>query len=157
MWFRDPFPRFYLDADFQIACDYFLGNPDDMKNSPNGGFNYVKSNKRSIEFYKFWYSSRETYPGHHDQDVLNLIKLDPFISQIGIKIKFLDTAFFGGLCEASKDLNLVCTMHANCCFGLDSKLNDLRVMLQDWRAFISLPLDLKNESIISWRVPKKCR
>ncbi|GLT91164.1 hypothetical protein SLE2022_090650 [Rubroshorea leprosula] len=156
MWFRDPFPRFYLDADFQIACDYFLGNPDDLQNSPNGGFNYVKSNNRSIEFYKFWYSSRETYPGYHDQDVLNFIKLDPFISQIGIKIKFLDTAFFGGLCEASKDLNLVCTMHVNCCVGLDNKLNDLRVMLQDWRAFISLPLDSKNKSIISWRVPQKC-
>ncbi|GLT34673.1 hypothetical protein SLA2020_091760 [Shorea laevis] len=156
MWFSDPFPRFYSDADFQIACDYFLGNPDDMQNSPNGGFNYVKSNNRSIEFYKFWYSSRKTYPGAHDQDVLNLIKFDPFISQIGIKIKFLDTAFFGGLCEASKDLNLVCTMHANCCVGLDNKVNDLRVMLQDWRAFISLPLDLKNESIISWSVPQKC-
>lgn len=127
-----------------------------MNNSPNGGFNYVKSNNRSIEFYKFWYASRETYPGFHDQDVLNFIKLDPFVSEIGIKIKFLDTAFFGGLCEASKDLNLVCTMHANCCFGLDSKLNDLRVMIQDWRAFVSLPLDLKNESIVSWRVPQKC-
>ncbi|GLT91156.1 hypothetical protein SLE2022_090580 [Rubroshorea leprosula] len=157
MWFRDPFPRFYLDADFQIACDSFRGNPDDMRNKPNGGFNYVKSNNRSIEFYKFWYSARKTYPGYHDQDVLNFIKFHPFISKIGIRIKFLDTAFFGGLCEASKDLNLVCTMHANCCLGLDNKLNDLRLMLQDWRAFISLPLDLKNESVISWRAPQKCR
>ncbi|XWS22905.1 hypothetical protein CRYUN_Cryun29cG0075900 [Craigia yunnanensis] len=58
MWFRDPFPRFFLDADFQIACDNFLGRPDDMNNRPNGGFNYVKSNKRSIAFYIFWYSAR---------------------------------------------------------------------------------------------------
>ncbi|XP_022725115.1 uncharacterized protein At4g15970-like isoform X2 [Durio zibethinus] len=157
MWFRDPFPRFFPDADFQIACDNFLGRPDDLNNRPNGGFNYVKSNNRSIAFYKFWYSSRETYPGYHDQDVLNMIKFHPFISDIGLKIRFLDTAYFGGLCEPSKDMNVVCTMHVNCCYGMDSKLHDLKIMLQDWRAFMSLPPDLKNESIISWRVPQNCR
>ncbi|XP_022776523.1 uncharacterized protein At4g15970-like isoform X1 [Durio zibethinus] len=156
MWFRDPFPRFFPDADFQIACDNFLGRPDDMNNRPNGGFNYVKSNNRSIAFYKFWFSAHETYPGYHDQDVLNMIKFHPFISDIGLKIRFLDTAYFGGLCEPSQDLNLVCTMHVNCCFGMDSKLHDLKIMLQDWRAFMSLPPDLKNESIISWRVPQNC-
>jgi hypothetical protein len=157
MWFRDPFPRFYLDADFQIACDHFLGNSSDIQNRPNGGFNYVKSNNRTIEFYKFWYSSRETYPGYHDQDVLNFIKFDPFIEDLGLKMRFLDTAFFGGLCEPSKDLNLVCTMHANCCYGLDSKLHDLRIMLQDWKTFLSLPPALKRSSSMLWRVPQNCR
>lgn len=157
MWFRDPFPRFYLDADFQIACDYFAGDSDDVQNRPNGGFNYVKSNNRSIEFYKFWYSSHETYPGYHDQDVLNIIKFHPFIMEIGLKMKFLDTAYFGGLCEPSKDFNQVCTMHANCCYGLNSKLNDLRIMLQDWKQFLSLPPSLKRVSILSWRVPQNCR
>ncbi|XVE85533.1 hypothetical protein DITRI_Ditri17bG0098100 [Diplodiscus trichospermus] len=156
MWFRDPFPRFFPDADFQIACDHYLGRPDDMNNRPNGGFNYVKSNNRSIAFYKFWYSARELYPEDHDQDVLNKIKFHPFISDIGLKVRFLDTAYFGGLCEPSRDLNVVCTMHVNCCYGMDSKLHDLKIMLQDWRAFMSLPPDLKNESVISWRVPQNC-
>ncbi|XXG60176.1 hypothetical protein AAC387_Pa04g2143 [Persea americana] len=105
MWFRDPFPRFHTDADFQIACDRFLGNSFDLNNMPNGGFNYVKSSNRTIEFYKFWYSSREAYPGKHDQDVLNYIKFYPFLSEIGLKMRFLDTAFFGGFCEPSRDLN----------------------------------------------------
>ncbi|KAG2707313.1 hypothetical protein I3760_05G142900 [Carya illinoinensis] len=156
MWFRDPFPKFYLDADFQIACDFFLGSSDDVHNRPNGGFNYVKSNNRSVEFYKFWYSSHETFPGYHDQDVLNIIKSHPFILDIGLKMKFLDTAYFGGLCEPSKDLNKVCTMHANCCFGLDSKLHDLRIMLQDWKQFISLPPSLKRSSNLYWKVPQNC-
>lgn len=157
MWLRDPFPQFYLDADFQIACDHFNGSSDDVQNRPNGGFNYVKSNNRSIEFYKFWYSSHETYPEYHDQDVLNIIKFHPFIMDIGLKMKFLDTAYFGGLCEPSKDLNLVCTMHANCCYGLDSKLHDLRIMLQDWKQYMSLPPSLKRLSILSWTVPQNCR
>ncbi|KAI9084979.1 hypothetical protein K1719_032971 [Acacia pycnantha] len=156
MWFRDPFPRFHLDADFQIACDHYTGSSDDVNNRPNGGFYFVKSNNRSIEFYKFWYSSRETYPGYHDQDVLNFIKVHPFITDIGLKIRFLDTTNFGGLCEPSKDLNEVCTMHANCCFGMVSKLHDLRIMLQDWKHYLSLPPSLKRLSVISWRVPHKC-
>ncbi|WJX16910.1 hypothetical protein P8452_06889 [Trifolium repens] len=156
MWFRDPFPRFHHNADFQIACDHFTGSFDDVHNRPNGGFNFVRSNNRSIEFYKFWYSSQETYPGYHDQDVLNFIKIDPFINDIGLKMIFLDTANFGGLCEPSRDLNQVCTMHANCCYGMDSKLHDLRIMLQDWRHYLTLPPSLKRLSIISWRVPQKC-
>jgi hypothetical protein len=156
MWFRDPFPRFYNDADFQIACDHFCGNSLDMENNiPNGGFNFVKSNNRSIEFYKFWYSSRETYPGLHDQDVLNNIKYDSF-TDIDLKVRFLNTAYFGGFCEPSKDLNYVCTMHANCCFGLDSKIHDLRILLQDWRQFMSLPPRSKRSSSQSWRVPQNC-
>ncbi|KAF9624090.1 hypothetical protein IFM89_007788 [Coptis chinensis] len=156
MWFRDPFPRFYLDADFQIACDHFMGNSFDLNNKPNGGFNYVKSNNRTIAFYKYWYSSRETHPGYHDQDVLNMIKFDPFITEIGLTMRFLNTAYFGGLCEPSKSLNQVCTMHANCCYGMDSKLHDLRIMLEDWRKFMTLPPSVKRASLSSWRIPQNC-
>lgn len=157
MWLRNPFQRFYSDVDFQIACDRFLGNPDDVHNQPNGGFNYVKSNNRTVQFYKFWYNSREAYPGNHDQDVLNKIKGDPFITGIGMKMKFLDTAYFGGFCEPSRDLNLVCTMHANCCIGLDNKVNDLKILLEDWRKFISLTPSTEASSPSSWSVPQHCR
>ncbi|KAI3931120.1 hypothetical protein MKX01_029310 [Papaver californicum] len=156
MWFRDPFPRFYPDADFQIACDLFFGSSYDLQNRPNGGFNYVKSNNRTIEFYKFWYSSREIHPGYHDQDVLNMIKFDPFIMEIGLKMRFLNTAYFGGFCEPSKDLNQVCTMHANCCLGLDNKVHDLKIMLEDWRKFLSLPPTVKRTTQSGWRVPQNC-
>ncbi|VVB03860.1 unnamed protein product [Arabis nemorensis] len=156
MWFRNPFPRFYRYGDFQIACDHYLGRSTDLENRPNGGFSFVRSNNRTILFYKYWYASRMKYPGFHDQDVLNFIKKDHFIFHIGLRIRFLNTAYFGGLCEPSKDLNLVCTMHANCCFGMDSKLHDLRIMLQDWRDFMSLPLHLKKSSGFTWKVPQNC-
>ncbi|KAF5945664.1 hypothetical protein HYC85_015892 [Camellia sinensis] len=156
MWFRDPFPRFYLDADFQIACDQFLGSSYDLENRPNGGFSFVRSNNRSIEFYKFWHSSREVYPGYHDQDVLNIIKYDAFLIDIELKMRFLNTANFGGFCEPSKDLNQVCTMHANCCVGMGNKVHDLKVMLEDWKQYMSLPPSLKRSSISSWRVPQNC-
>ncbi|XP_027095737.1 uncharacterized protein At4g15970-like isoform X4 [Coffea arabica] len=156
MWFRDPFPHFYFDADFQIACDHFSGISDGVENKPNGGFKFVRSNNRSIEFYKYWYSSREKFPGLHDQDVLNIIKNGTFIQDIGLKMRFLSTAYFGGFCEPSRDLNEVCTMHANCCFGLDSKLHDLRILLQDWKSYMSLPPRFKGSPLVSWRVPQNC-
>ncbi|WOL09771.1 hypothetical protein Cni_G18524 [Canna indica] len=157
LWFRNPLPQLSPDEDFQIACDYFKGDALDLQNIPNGGFNYVKSNNRTIEFYKFWHASRENYPGYHDQDVLNIIKNDPFLMEIGIRIRFLSTAFFGGLCEPSRDFNKVCTMHANCCIGLRRKVHDLRVMLDDWRTYMSLPWKIKRNGAYSWRVPQNCR
>ncbi|PKA52120.1 Uncharacterized protein AXF42_Ash014057 [Apostasia shenzhenica] len=157
MWFRNPLPRFFLDGDFQIACDQFNGNPFDRNNRPNGGFNYVKSNNRTISFYKFWYLSREKHPRYHDQDVLNMIKFDPLIEQIGLQMRFLSTAYFGGLCQPSRDFNVVCTMHANCCIGLHRKMDDLRVMLEDWKRYMAMPPAQKISNKASWSVPKNCR
>ncbi|RWW69299.1 hypothetical protein BHE74_00023112 [Ensete ventricosum] len=105
MWFRNPLLYFYPDGDFQTSCDNFLGDPTNLKNWPNNGFNYVKSNNRSIEFYKYWYTSRARFPGVHEQNVLNIIKFDQHIKQIGVTIRFLSTERFGGFCEPSRDLN----------------------------------------------------
>ncbi|KAF2309145.1 hypothetical protein GH714_000819 [Hevea brasiliensis] len=57
----------------------------------------------------------------NDQDVFNKIKYDPFTAKLGLQMKYLDTAYFGGFCEFSKDFNKVCTMHANCCIGRYAK------------------------------------
>nr|GME20655.1 uncharacterized protein At4g15970-like isoform X1 [Ipomoea batatas] len=156
MWLRQPFSQFYPDTDFQIACDHYWHESSDLRNSPNGGFNYVKSNNRSIEFYKFWYKSREAFPGKHDQDVLNIIKNDPFIKQIGLKIRFLNTAYFGGFCEPSKDLNLVRTMHANCCIGLDNKIHDLKMVIDDWKKYMGLASNERTSRPQTWTVPRRC-
>ncbi|KAK7314736.1 hypothetical protein VNO77_33264 [Canavalia gladiata] len=156
MWLRDPFKQFYEDTDFQIACDFFNGNPNDLKNLPNGGFNYVKSNYRTIWFYKFWFDSRKTYPRLHDQDVLNKIKMHPLISNKKLKIRFLSTSYFGGFCQASRDFNKVSTMHANCCVGLENKINDLKVLLEDWKKYMALSENQKRKAHPSWSVPQNC-
>ncbi|KAK4364850.1 hypothetical protein RND71_016208 [Anisodus tanguticus] len=156
LWFRQPFSHFYPDADFQIACDHYWYDSTDLDNSPNGGFDYVKSNQRTIRFYNFWYNAREAHPGKHDQDVLNIIKFDPFIKDIGLKIRFLDTFLFGGFFEPSKDLNFVCTMHANCCIGIDIKMHDLTMALDDWGKYIALNGDERMSKPQTWTVPRIC-
>ncbi|KAI3997768.1 hypothetical protein MKX01_007655, partial [Papaver californicum] len=77
--------------------------------------------------------------------------------KIGLKVRFLNTLYFGGFCEPSKDFNQVSTMHANCCFGLDTKIHDLNIMLEDWRNYISSFPDLRSSWNSSWRVPQNCR
>ena len=155
MWLRNPFQHFFQEADFQMSCDRFDGNSYNLQNFQNTGFMYVRSNPRTIQFYKFWHFSIKAYPGLHDQDILNKIKFDPFVENIGLKIRFLDTAYFGGFCQPSKDLNLVCTMHANCCVGLDNKVNDLTILLEDWKRFKSSQPRLNPQS--PWSVPQNCR
>ncbi|XP_059277614.1 uncharacterized protein At4g15970-like, partial [Lycium ferocissimum] len=154
LWFRQLFVHFYPDADFQISCDHYSYDYMNLNNSPNSGFHYVKSNQRTIKFYKFWYNAREAHPGKHDQDVLNMIKLNPFIKDVGLKIRFLDTALFGGFCEPSKDLNFVCTMHANCCIGIDNKMHDLTMALDDWEKYMALPGDERMSKPQTWTVPR---
>ncbi|OWM62691.1 uncharacterized protein At4g15970-like [Punica granatum] len=149
MWFRSPFPHFYSDTDFQIACDYYYFDPADKRNSPNGGFTYARSNNRTVKFYEFWYESRKSYLGKHDQDVLNEIKSHKFLDDIGLQMRFLDTAYIGGFCQLSRDLNRICTMHANCCVGLDNKIQDLSATLDDWRKYLA-------SGSGDWSVPKAC-
>ncbi|KAI3703592.1 hypothetical protein L1987_73782 [Smallanthus sonchifolius] len=94
----------------------------------------------------------------NEQDVFNKIKFNPFIENVGLRIRFLDTGYFGGFCQASKDLNKVCTMHANCCVGLENKVHDLGIMLGDWRKYKESPANqMTRGSAGSWTVPQLCR
>ncbi|XP_051151495.1 uncharacterized protein At4g15970-like [Andrographis paniculata] len=158
LWLRNPFERFFPEGDFQIACDHYWYNSTDPENSPNGGFNYVKSSNRTIEFYRYWHAGKDYYPGKHDQDVLNYIKLNPYVEELGLKMRFLDTAYFGGFCEPSKDLDLVVTMHANCCIGLDNKIHDIQMAIDDWKRYTSAgPSGVaRNSTLRSWTMPRLC-
>jgi len=138
LWLRDPFPQFDPDADFQIACDlFFNGNLSDTHNTANGGFKFVISNRKTIKFYNYWYESRLRFPGKNEQKVLNRIKADQYVKKIGLKIRFLDMTHFGNFCQRHWDITKICIMHGNCCFGQESKLKDLRQMMEDWTSFVS--------------------
>lgn len=154
MWFRDPFPHFTPNSDFQTSCDRFNGMEFDIRNAPNNGFLFVRSNIRTIKFYKFWVSSRHTYPNLHEQDVFNRIKNSTYVRKLGVKLRFLDTNYFGGFCQRSKDFNKVCTMHANCCTGLDRKVADLNTTLEVWKTYLSS--NHTSSQPPDWKVPNQC-
>lgn len=156
LWFRDPFPLFSPEADLQIACDFYNGRPNSLKNNANGGFVFARSNKRTIQFYKYWHKARELFPDKHDQDVFDKIKHDEALADMGLRVSFLDTKYISGFCQPRGDLVTVCTMHANCCYDLESKLQDLRLILSDWRKFRSMSPQEKRVHKFSWSAPKAC-
>jgi len=154
IWLRNPFRRFSTEADFQISCDTCNYDPTDLRNLPNTGFAFVRSNQQAINLYNLWYNSTQRYPGKHDQDVFNQMKFSKEFNDTGIKLLFLDAAYFSGFCDTRATLEYVCTMHANCCKGLKAKTDDLRATIEDWMLF---RLDVTRRSEMHWRSRDECR
>ncbi|GLJ11673.1 hypothetical protein SUGI_0174330 [Cryptomeria japonica] len=156
VWLRNPIGRLQADADIQITCDNYNGDPFSVKNEANTGYMYIHSNELTISFYRHWYLSRRMFPEMKEQDVFNILKFSAGFRRKGMKFVFLDTKYFGGFCERSNDLKDAYTMHANCCRGLKAKLVDLRYTLEDWSHYKNLPLNETGTSI-RWRLPNACR
>jgi hypothetical protein len=156
MWLRNPLGRLAEDADIQITCDKYNGNPFDVKNEANTGFMYVRSNERTISFYRYWYLSRRFFPGQKEQDVLNILKFRRQFAGRGLKFLFLETKHFGGFCQRSRDLDDVYTMHANCCKGLKAKLIDLRNALADWVEYRNPTINSSSSSLGGWTPANAC-
>ncbi|KAH8968642.1 hypothetical protein BDL97_03G138500, partial [Sphagnum fallax] len=104
------------------------------KSSSNGllGFIYVLSNKRTIILFKFWYGTRDIQLGIYEQDNFQKMLQDKSIQDIGLKLRFLDVNIFSGYCQGSNNWSHICTMYANCCIGLEQKMEHLQFALHTW-------------------------
>ena len=73
-----------------------------------------------------------------------------------VHAKYMDTGYFGGFCEPSKNMSKVYTMQSTCCDK--SKVHDLRLVLDDWINFTAQTSTNANmePSSFTWRAPKKC-
>ncbi|KAH8968632.1 hypothetical protein BDL97_03G137600 [Sphagnum fallax] len=127
LWFRNPFTQLVEDFDVQMAVDHLT--------DANTGFIYVLSNKRTIILFKFWYGTRDIQLGIHEQDNFQKMLEDKSIQDIGLKLRFLDVNIFSGYCQGSNNWSHICTMHANCCIGLEQKMERLQFALHTWNEF----------------------
>ncbi|MCL7036838.1 hypothetical protein MKW94_010376 [Papaver nudicaule] len=139
MWLNNPFLRLSPDEneDMQISSDQLYGDPWFEKNLMNTGFYYVRSNNKTIALFDKWYQMKDnsTYRNMKEQDVLVSLMRNGLFRELGMKVRFLETLYFSGFCEDSRDMNVVCTVHANCCRSISAKVFDLTVVHQDWRRF----------------------
>ncbi|KAJ4957602.1 hypothetical protein NE237_024713 [Protea cynaroides] len=156
MWLRNPLLKLIQDEadDLQISCDYFNGNPHSEANKViNTGFYYVRSNSKTIALFELWHAMKKNFPRWKEQDVLFNIMHRGVFRELGLKVKFLDTLYFSGFCQNSRDFNAVTTVHANCCRGINSKVADLMNVLRDWRKFI----DSNNHTLsFQWSKHQAC-
>ena len=137
MWLRNPLIRLSTNEteDLQISTDYFLGDLRSENHQINTGFYYIQSNIKTIKLLRIWYAMKNSSEGQKEQDVLlNLIK-GGIIRELNLRVTFLDTLYFSGFCQDSKDLRVVATVHANCCRSISAKVNDLKAVLRDWKLF----------------------
>jgi len=137
MWLRNLFIRLNKNEteDLQISTDMYYGNPWSKKNPINTGFYFVRSSNKTISLFETWYGQKDNSTGKKEQDVLlNLIN-GGIIEHLEIRVRFLDTLYFSGFCQNSKDFRLVITIHANCCKSINAKMKDMKVTLSDWKRF----------------------
>ncbi|KAF8044379.1 hypothetical protein BT93_A2389 [Corymbia citriodora subsp. variegata] len=141
MWLRDPFPNLNQNrsVDLQISVDGFNGNPWSEDNYMNTGFYMVRSNNRSITVFDEWYARRNASSGTKEQDVFTQIKQEGMFRTLGFSVMYLDTEYFSGFCQDSRDARAVITVHANCCRTIAAKVADLTAVLHDWKRFNGSP------------------
>jgi hypothetical protein len=154
VWLRNPMRHIVITSDIAIASDYFNGDPDSLRNHPNGGFLYVRSTNRTVEFYRQWRALRGKFPpGTNEQRILDN-RQGRLSRRLGVRMQFLDTKHCGSFCQLTGNMNRVSTMHANCCLGLANKVHDLRTVLQDWRNYTAAAPEAK--PLVRWTKPGKC-
>ncbi|KAF3433216.1 hypothetical protein FNV43_RR24318 [Rhamnella rubrinervis] len=143
MWLRNPFTRLSNDQniDLQISTDSFNGDPCSEANIINTGFYVARSNNKTISLFDAWFARKENSTGMKEQDVLQRMIQEGVFKELKLGVRFLDTLYFSGFCEASKDFAAVTTVHANCCRTISAKLIDLKNVINDWKRFRSLTLN----------------
>ncbi|CAN6167558.1 unnamed protein product [Urochloa humidicola] len=137
VWFRNPLLRIPVAVDLAMSCDMYYGdNPYDLNKRANGGFVYARASARTVAFYDSWYEARKGNPGKNEQDLFDKLKRE-LAARHGVAAQFVDTEYIGGFCERKKrrDYNKLCTYHGNCLVGLRTKLERLRGVLDEWKAF----------------------
>ncbi|KAI3808927.1 hypothetical protein L1987_24890 [Smallanthus sonchifolius] len=137
LWLGNPFPRLTLNEtiDLQISVDRFDGNQWSQTNPINTGFYMIKSNNKTIALFDEWYGQRINSTGKKEQDVLFELMQKGAFNRLRLRVRFLDTNYFSGFCQDSRDFNVVSTVHANCCRSIKAKVTDLMTVIHDWKRF----------------------
>ncbi|KAG8081694.1 hypothetical protein GUJ93_ZPchr0019g2671 [Zizania palustris] len=149
-WFRNPLVHITAAADITTSSDFYFGDPDDLGNFPNTGFIYFKATARNVRAMAYWHAARRRFPGEHDQFVFNAIKRELAAGDLGVRIRFIDTAAVSGFCQLGRDLNRIATVHMTCCIGLTNKLHDLKNVIRDWKSYMARPRWEQQTGKIGW-------
>ncbi|RLN03811.1 uncharacterized protein C2845_PM13G17550 [Panicum miliaceum] len=157
LWLRNPFQHISVYADMSCSLDNSKMAPALLDCENNVGFYYMKSTNRSVAMIKYWRAARARFDGNPiEQVVFNTIKHE-LISDLGARIQPLETEYISGFCDFQERLDKVFTVHANCCMGLDNKVNDLRNVAADWKNYTSLTPEVRKKGSIKVTPPSKCR
>ncbi|XVE84146.1 hypothetical protein DITRI_Ditri16bG0146400 [Diplodiscus trichospermus] len=157
MWLRNPLRGLMPNWDISISCELYPIDDETFGIGGDGGFFHVKADEVTFEFIKNCNLKRVWYPDSQHLSLCKIVGNDPYINLIGLRVNYFNEVNFGGLCQPC-DLNQIYTVQANCCEDIDSKIHDLKLVLDDWRNFTALSANGASSkwSPFSWRAPQKC-
>ncbi|KAL2227299.1 UNVERIFIED_CONTAM: hypothetical protein Sindi_2088600 [Sesamum indicum] len=115
----------------------------------------IRSNNKTRALFDAWYANKDNSTGLKEQDVLEKLMRQGFFRQLGLKVKFLDTLYFSGFCQDSRDVTVVATVHANCCRGMAAKLADLTMVARNWKRYKRLA-SANATSTFRWSLHRAC-
>ncbi|XP_062206282.1 uncharacterized protein At4g15970-like [Phragmites australis] len=156
LWFRNPFRHISVYADMSCSLDNSKAASVLLDNEINCGFYYMKSTSRSINMIKKWVAGRARFPDENEQVVFSKIKHE-LMSELGARIEALETEYVSGFCDFQKKFDKVCTVHANCCMGLENKVYDLKNIAADWKKYMSLTPEERKKGSVKVTAPGRCR
>ncbi|XVF57793.1 hypothetical protein PTKIN_Ptkin07bG0010500 [Pterospermum kingtungense] len=159
MWLRNPIRELVPNFGLSISCELYPidGETETFGVKGDGGFFHVISDDKTLEFIKNCNLQRHLYPDSEHQSLCKIIRKDNYVDLVELRVKFFSEVNFGRLCQPC-DLNQIYTIQANCCENIDSKIHDLKLVLDDWRNFMELSANNASSkwSLVSWRAPQKC-
>ncbi|KAK6912986.1 Nucleotide-diphospho-sugar transferase [Dillenia turbinata] len=154
MWFRSPLTHFVSGGDITTSCNYYTDGAGNRIERADGGIRFVWSKEKSVYFYQYADVMTHLYPNLDEQTIF-----ESTIREMGdMRVEYVDTDYFGGFCQPSKDISKVCTMQANCCENTEKKVHNLSLLLDEWKNYTALSPERREaaESSFSWKAPKKC-
>ncbi|XP_022751858.1 uncharacterized protein At4g15970-like [Durio zibethinus] len=157
MWLRNPLREVVPNFGMSISCELYPIDDETFGIEGDGGFFHVKADDRTYEFIKNCNVKRVLYPDSEHQSLCKIIGNDNYIDLIEMRVKYFNEVNFCRLCQPC-DLTKIYTIQANCCENIDSKIHDLKLVLDDWRKFRELSANNGSSkwSPLSWRAPQKC-
>lgn len=157
MWLRSPFEDMHSAHEITIPCNFDSSDAQGGSLRSDSGLFYMKSNDFSVEIFRYWKVEGVLYPNSYVETLCSEVLINQEIFEmLGGRIRFLNTDYYGGFCQPSNNVSEVYTIHGNCCDNIESKVYDLRLVLDDWRKFNALS---SNDSLglFPWRAPSKCK
>lgn len=160
LWLRNPFVNLSQPTesiDLQISTDNFNGRPWSDANPINTGFYMIRSNNKTVQLFDEWYARKDSIKSRmKEQDVLAMLIHEGIFRKLGLKVKFMETLYFSGFCQDSRDVRVVKTVHANCCRSISAKLADLTAVIHDWKRYKSSSANETSTFRFRWSKHNAC-
>ncbi|KAL9457951.1 hypothetical protein AB3S75_006906 [Citrus x aurantiifolia] len=158
MWLRNPILQVDCLKEMTIACDVYSDDLQNISYVKDGGFFYLKSNAITSEYFKYQDMTRILFPDSQNRTLCEeTVVNEELFETLSLRINYMEQDRYGGFCQQNINMDTICTVRANCCDDTESKLHDLKLLLEDWRSFTKKNSLRGSSPPYTWRAHSKCK